>query len=229
MSTVSRGACLVTILAASGCAGGGGALQTFDDSASYAIGANLGASLREQAPDVRQEQLIRGLTEALEGQDIALEQTEMMALLHRYAAQAGEAQERRQAEEGQMQSEAGRTFLEGNGERPGVTTTASGLQYEIVRQGSGPRPGPTDVVSVHYRGSLVDGTEFDASDRNEGSVTFPLNQVIPGWTEGVQLMNVGSVYKLYVPGDLGYGARGAPPDIPPNATLVFELELVEIK
>lgn len=211
------------------CGGGGAALRTFDDSASYAIGANLGASLRDQAPDVHLDQLIRGLTEALEGQEVALGQPQMMALLQRYAQQAGEAQERRRTEEGEMNAEAGRTFLVENAKRPGVTTTASGLQYEVVREGSGARPGPTDVVSVHYRGTLVDGAEFDASDRNAGPVTFPLNQVIPGWTEGVQLMTVGSVYKLYVPGNLGYGPRGSPPDIPPNATLVFEVELVDIK
>ncbi|HEX9729231.1 MAG TPA: FKBP-type peptidyl-prolyl cis-trans isomerase [Gemmatimonadales bacterium] len=127
-----------------------------------------------------------------------------------------------------MPTDAGRAFLEQNGRRPDVTTTPSGLQYEVVKQGDGRKPKATDVVSVHYRGTFIDGTTFDASDRNGAPVSFPLNGVIGGWTEGVQLMSVGSIHNLYLPPDLAYGARGAPPTIAPNTTLIFEVELVGI-
>jgi FKBP-type peptidyl-prolyl cis-trans isomerase FkpA len=109
-----------------------------------------------------------------------------------------------------------------------VITTASGLQYEVLTEGTGPSPSATDQVSVHYAGTLLDGTEFDSSYKRGQPATFPLNRVIPGWTEGVQLMNVGAKYKFTIPGDLAYGAAGIPGTIPPNSTLIFEVELLEI-
>lgn len=118
-------------------------------------------------------------------------------------------------------------FLTENGEREAVTTTESGLQYEVIREGDGPQPTLADQVTVHYRGTLVDGTQFDSSyDRGE-PITFPLGAVVPGWKEGLQLMSVGSHYKLYLPPALGYGAAGKGP-IPPNSTLIFDVELLEI-
>jgi FKBP-type peptidyl-prolyl cis-trans isomerase FkpA len=124
--------------------------------------------------------------------------------------------------------EAGRNFLAANAKQPGVVTTSSGLQYKVLREGTGRKPSKQGEVEVHYKGSLIDGTVFDSSyDRGE-SITFLLNQVIPGWAEGVQLMSAGSQYEFYIPFELGYGAQGIPGDIPPYSTLIFEVELLTV-
>jgi FKBP-type peptidyl-prolyl cis-trans isomerase len=124
---------------------------------------------------------------------------------------------------------SGATFLAENAEKEGVTTTESGLQYTVITEGEGVKPKATDTVTVHYRGTLLDGTEFDSSYSRDQPASFGLNQVIPGWTEGVQLMNIGSKYKFFVPYKLGYGDRGAGQSIGPYETLIFEVELLEIK
>jgi FKBP-type peptidyl-prolyl cis-trans isomerase len=126
-------------------------------------------------------------------------------------------------------ADAGKTFLEANGKQPDVTTTASGLQYKVITAGSGPRPTANDTVKVHYKGTFLDGKTFDSSyDRGE-PISFPLRGVIPGWTEGVQLMPVGATYEFYIPSNLAYGERGAGGVIPPNSTLIFVVELLEIQ
>jgi len=124
---------------------------------------------------------------------------------------------------------AGEKFLAENAKKPGVIVTASGLQYKILKTGKGPKPTATDTVTVNYRGTLLNGTEFDSSYKRGKPVSFPLNGVIKGWTEGLQLMNVGSKYKFFIPADLAYGAHGAGPTIAPNSTLIFEVELLGIK
>ncbi len=128
-----------------------------------------------------------------------------------------------------LYGEMGRAFLEQNAQRSEITVTASGLQYEVVRQGTGPRPGPRDRVTVHYRGALTDGRVFDATTPERGPITFPLDRVIDGWTEGIQLMPVGSMYRFFIPSELAYGREGRPPVIPGNAVLIFEVELIEIQ
>ena len=137
--------------------------------------------------------------------------------------------ERKESEKYAGNKQAGADFLSNNGKKKGVVTTASGLQYEVITMGKGRQPLATDEVTVHYRGTLIDGTQFDSSyDRNEPA-TFPLNGVIKGWTEGVQLMPIGSTFKFYIPYDLAYGEAGAGGSIPPYSTLIFEVELISIK
>ena len=123
----------------------------------------------------------------------------------------------------------GQKFLEDNAKKEGVQTTASGLQYEVLREGTGAKPGPTSTVEVHYEGRLIDGKVFDSSYQRKQTISFPLNRVIAGWTEGLQLMPTGAKYRLYIPSELGYGARGAGADIPPHAALIFDVELISIR
>jgi len=125
--------------------------------------------------------------------------------------------------------EAGKKFLEDNAKREGVKATPSALQYEVLKEGTGPKPGPTSTVEVHYEGRLINGKVFDSSYERKETISFPLNRVIPGWTEGLQLMTTGSKYRLFIPSELGYGARGAGADIPPNAALIFDVELISIR
>jgi FKBP-type peptidyl-prolyl cis-trans isomerase len=125
--------------------------------------------------------------------------------------------------------EAGKKFLEENAKKEGITVTASGLQYEVLREGNGPKPGPTATVEVHYEGRLINGKVFDSSYERKETISFPLNRVIRGWTEGLQLMPTGSKYRLYIPSELGYGARGAGGDIPPHAALIFDVELISVR
>jgi FKBP-type peptidyl-prolyl cis-trans isomerase len=124
---------------------------------------------------------------------------------------------------------SGKEFLEENGKKPGITTTSSGLQYEVLQEGAGPKPAASSTVEVHYEGRLTNGKVFDSSYQRKETISFPLNRVIPGWTEGLQLMPTGAKYRLYIPSELGYGARGAGADIPPHATLIFDVELISIR
>jgi len=124
--------------------------------------------------------------------------------------------------------EAGKKFLEENAQKEGITKTASGLQYEVLQEGTGPKPGPTSTVEVHYEGRLINGKVFDSSYQRKETISFPLNRVIAGWTEGLQLMPTGAKYRLYIPSELGYGTRGAGGDIPPDSALIFDVELISI-
>jgi len=205
-------------------------LDTEDAKFSYAIGLEIGSSL-EQITDktaVDVDILARGIRDQLSGADPLLDQEEAatvkQTVMNRMQA---EAQEERQgaAVENASEEEA---FLDTNAKREGVITTESGLQYEILEEGQGEKPNSTDRVTVHYRGTLLDGTVFDSSYDRGSPATFGVNQVIPGWTEALQLMSIGSKYKLYIPSKLAYGTRGAGQTIGPNACLIFEVELIEI-
>jgi FKBP-type peptidyl-prolyl cis-trans isomerase len=192
---------------------------------SYSVGMNVGQNLARDGVDLDVEHFLQGVRDALEGNEPLLSEQEIQAAGQQLQQQVAE---RRQAA-GAEQRTKGEQFLAENAERPEVKTTDSGLQYEVLRAGEGESPAATDTVTVHYRGTLLDGTEFDSSYARGEPATFPLNRVIPGWTEGLQLMNEGAKYKLYIPSDLAYGKDGTPGGpIPPNATLVFEVELVEI-
>lgn len=197
------------------------------DSMSYALGLNVGTDFAKNIKAIpggksNVDLLIKGFTTAMKG-DSALMTAEFATEYFRNyitVAQTNEAEEKKSA---------GVKFLAENKTKEGVTTTESGLQYQVLVPAEGPKPKATDSVKVHYKGYLLDGTKFDSSvDRGE-PIVFPLNQVIPGWTEGVQLMSVGSKYKFFVPYELGYGEKGAGGVIPPFATLTFEVELLDIK
>ncbi len=201
-------------------------LESFADSASYAIGMNMGASVEQVRDQIDMDKLMRGLTDQAEGREAALTQQEAMTVLRAFATQMQTSQRQHAEEQVAKNKEAGDAYRTENAAKAGVTTTASGLQYEVLTQGTGPQPKATDNVRVHYKGSLVDGTEFESSYDGD-PVSFPLNQVIPGWTEGVQLMNVGSKYRFVLPPELGYGEGGGPGG--PGSTLIFEVELIEIE
>jgi len=202
-------------------------LSTPEQKAGYSIGVNIGGTLAGQglAEDLDIGALLMGVQDGISG-NLKLSEEELMAAIQEFSAQQQAKEEARLAE----QSQAGIDFLANNATQPGVTTTASGLQYQVLTSASDAnarRPLETDTVNVHYHGTLIDGTVFDSSvDRGE-PISFPLNGVIPGWTEGVQLMKVGDKYRFFIPSELGYGPQGAGP-IPPNATLIFDVELLGV-
>jgi FKBP-type peptidyl-prolyl cis-trans isomerase len=199
------------------------------DKAAYAIGFDIGSSLKDQdVTDLNLDLVYKGMADAQSGTDTLMTQDEMMEALQTFQTTM---MERQQAKAERVASEnitAGEAFLAENATKEGVQTTQSGLQYKIITPGDGPKPQATDRVTVHYRGTLLDGTEFDSSYSRGEPASFGLNQVIPGWTEGVQLMNVGSTYEFYIPSNLAYGERGAGGTIGPNATLIFQVELISI-
>ncbi|MFL6196349.1 MAG: FKBP-type peptidyl-prolyl cis-trans isomerase [Thermoanaerobaculia bacterium] len=209
-------------------AGQAGKPESVPDRASYVIGYNLGRSLKQNEVQANTDLLIKGLRDGFGGGQALLTEEEMQAAMQALQQQVASQQEAKQKVLGEKNKAEGEAFLAKNKSRPGVKTTASGLQYEVLTEGKGASPKATDTVTVNYRGTLMDGTEFDSSYGRGEPATFVLNQVIPGWTEGVQLMKVGSKYKFYIPAALGYGDRGAGNIIGPNAPLVFEVELVSI-
>jgi len=210
-----------------GCGDGGNvALNTFADSASYAVGMDIGAAIVDIRDSIDLDLVQRGLKDVAEGKLAALSEPEAGAVLQTFAAQMRQAQQQRMASQVDDNLSTGRTYREQNGAREGVVTTASGLQYEVLQRGEGPSPGPTDLVRVHYRGTLIDGTEFDTSYDGDPA-EFRLNQVISGWTEALQLMNAGSKYRIVLPPELAYGASGGPGG--PNSTLIFDVELLSFQ
>ncbi|WP_320110426.1 FKBP-type peptidyl-prolyl cis-trans isomerase [Draconibacterium orientale] len=218
------------IVAATSCQQGNPAsvkLETSADSVSYAIGVLVGANNKQQletAPgssEMNIEAMAAAFRLASLGEEVEIAEEDANAIVQNFFRQAADR-------EAQANLEEGNKFLEENKAREGVTTTESGLQYEVLTEGTGEKPTATDKVRVHYHGTLIDGTVFDSSvDRGEPAV-FGVNQVIPGWTEALQLMPVGSKWKVFIPSNLAYGPRGAGADIGPNAALVFEVELLEI-
>lgn len=202
-------------------------LNNENDSLSYFLGLTLGYDFQTLPFDANPDLVIAGLAGAMNGSTgYSRQNTEAVFRQLQMTIQAKEQE--KAAEEASLKEQEGATFLKENGEREGVITTASGLQYEVLVKGDGPMPADTSEVEVHYEGSLLDGSIFDSSYERGEPISFPLNRVIPGWTEGVQLMPVGSTYMLYIPSDLGYGSQGTGP-IPPNSVLIFKIELLGIK
>ena len=211
-------------------------LATEKEQVSYTIGMEMGKSLKPIKDEIDLKTVNQAMQDVINDKKLLLNDEQVAKVMQTFSAkmQAKQQEEmaKKQAEmaaQGKKNVELEKTFLAANGKKPGVVTTASGLQYQVITQGTGPKPKMEDRVSVHYAGSLLDGTEFDSSYKRNEPAQFVLKQVVPGWTEGLQLMPVGSKYKLWVPAKLGYGEAGTPGGpIPPNSTLVFEVELLQI-
>ena len=206
------------------------ALTTSKQKASYAIGMNWGTGLHRQAIDVDTASLLQGMKDGLAGGKTLLTEDEARAALMQLQKEMQEKQQAKAAQEGEANKKEGDAFLAANKSKEGVVTLPSGLQYKILKEGSGPKPTSTDSVVCNYKGTLINGTEFDSSYKRGEPATFPVTGVIKGWTEALQLMPVGSKWQLFIPSDLAYGPRGTPGGpIGPNSTLVFEVELMSIK
>jgi FKBP-type peptidyl-prolyl cis-trans isomerase FklB len=210
-------------------AGDVAAPKTSIEKFSYCVGLNIGKTCKKDGLDLDMNQLVKGVKDALAGAKPALSEAEIREVM---AAIENEVQSKRSVrgkELGGKNAKEGEAFLAENKNKEGVKTTPSGLQYKVIKNGSGKTPKATDTVVTHYRGTLIDGTVFDSSyDRGEPA-TFPVGKVIKGWTEALQLMNVGSKWQLFIPSELAYGPGGAGDDIGPNAVLIFEIELIAIK
>jgi FKBP-type peptidyl-prolyl cis-trans isomerase FklB len=202
--------------------------ESLNDRASYIIGLNLGRSLKTQEVPVSTDLIIQGLRDGLAAGQVLLSDEEIQATMQDFQKEMLAKQQAKAKAAGEKNTKEGEEYLAKNKARKEVTTTASGLQHEVLKEGTGPSPKPTDQVTVHYKGTLIDGTVFDSSyDRNEPA-TFAVNQVIPGWVEALQLMKQGGKSRVVIPAGLAYGESGAGPTIGPNSTLIFEIELLNV-
>lgn len=203
-------------------------LKSSKDSLSYALGMNIGMNLKMQNFDIDPVILTKALMGRYQEKATALNEEQAMNLIMAYQQKAQEKQQAEQAVIGEKNKAEGEAFLAENKKREGVKVTESGLQYEVIKMGEGPKPTKNDKVKTHYHGTLISGKVFDSSKQRGEPVEFPVTGVIPGWVEALQLMPVGSVWKLYIPSNLAYGERGVSADIGPNTVLIFEIELLEI-
>lgn len=199
------------------------------EKASYALGMNVGNGLRRESVDIDPTVFAQGLKDALAGGKTLLTDDEARAALMQLQQEVRAKQEAKMKQEADANQKEGDAFLAANKAKEGVVALPSGLQYKILTPGTGPKPTAADTVVCNYKGTLLNGTEFDGSEKHGGPATFPVSGVIKGWTEALQLMPVGSKWQLFIPASLAYGERGAGGDIGPNATLIFEVELVSIK
>jgi FKBP-type peptidyl-prolyl cis-trans isomerase FklB len=219
---------LATLSAAPALAQQTDGLTTPQAQASYAIGINIGSNLRSDGVPLEPDAFLKGVKDALANAKPQLTAEQMTAALTQLQNEVSARREEKMTQAALTNAAEGAAFLKANGAKPGVVTTASGLQYQVITAGKGPKPTAADTVNCNYRGTLIDGKEFDSSAAHGGPASFPVGGVIPGWTEALQLMPVGSKWKLFIPADLAYGQRGAGDDIGPNATLIFDIELVSI-
>ncbi|MEO1888637.1 MAG: FKBP-type peptidyl-prolyl cis-trans isomerase [Cycloclasticus sp.] len=200
-------------------------METDKQKLSYTMGQQIGGGIQQDKLDVETESLVLGLTHALNGDESLLSPAEMQAVIEAF-------QKEMQAKANEVKggnSSKGVDFLVENGAKDGVITLESGMQYTVINQGDGEKPKETDTVDVHYEGSLINGTVFDSSIKRGEPATFPVNGVIKGWQEALQLMEVGTKWKVFIPSELAYGEHGAGGSIGPNETLIFEMELLAIK
>jgi len=205
-------------------AGKAGALTTEKDKVSYVFGYNIGKNLKQAETELDLKNLMAGLNFGLNGKDSLMAEKEMMEVMQKFQ----EDQQKKMMAKVEQAKGEGIAYLAKNKTQPGVITTASGLQYKVITEGKGAIPKATDKVKVHYKGTTIDGKEFDSSYKRGEPVEFQADQVIKGWGEALQLMKVGSKVQLVIPSELAYGERGAQPDIMPNSVLVFEVELLDI-
>lgn len=204
-------------------------LKSFDDKVSYVLGIDIGSSLRKTGTEVDLAKFYRGIEDSLNEKELLMSGEDIEATKKDFSKKVQEDYANKMKGVSEKNLEEGKAFFAANKDKEGVVTTESGLQYEVITKGDGQIPKATDQVKVHYSGKLLNGTEFDSSYKRNQPAAFRVNGVIPGWTEALQLMPVGSKYKLYIPSDLAYGAREVGPDIGPNSTLVFEVELLGIE
>lgn len=203
-------------------------LKSTQDSVSYAIGLSIGNNLKAQKVDVNIHALSQGVRDVIDSNTHLLTDAQIEQVMSAFQQRMMAKQEEEAKTAGDKNRKDGEAFLAANKNKEGVKVTASGLQYKVVKMGTGPTPRADQTVTVHYRGTTIDGTEFDSSYKRNSPATFGVGQVIGGWTEALQLMPVGSKWELYIPADLAYGDRGAGASIPPGATLIFEVELLSV-
>lgn len=203
--------------------------ETETEKFSYSIGVDIGKSLETIKDDIDMAALNQGLDDVLSEKEVLLDDTARREIQMTVAQKLRDKHMKKQAEEAKTAVADGQKFLAENGKKSGVTTTASGLQYEVLKAAEGAKPSATDTVTVHYKGTLLNGETFDSSYERKEPTSFRLDQVIPGWTEGLQLMNVGSKFRFAIPASLAYGEQGAGGKIGPNQTLIFEVELLDIQ
>lgn len=210
-------------------AGDAGLVESEDGKISYSVGYQMGGDFKRQKLAIQPEAFLKGVQDALSGTGPAMPEEEMRQTLIDLKKRVTALQREEKLALAERNRSQGETFLEENGKKEGVKTLPSGLQYRVLSAGEGQAPWATDMVTVHYRGTLIDGTEFDSSYSRNQPATFALNRVIKGWTEGLQLMKPGAKYRLFIPPHLAYGERGAGAKIGPNSTLIFDVELLEVK
>ncbi len=206
-------------------------LQTEQQKLSYLLGSSVASQFKNDGIEVDTESFTLGISDVLQGVELRLSPEESQAVFERFTAEMQAKQQARQvamAAAAEENLKAGEAFLLENAAKEGVKVLESGLQYKVLTAGTGATPGLEDMVEVNYRGRLLDGTEFDSSYAHGQTAKFGVDQVIPGWTEALQLMKEGAVWELYVPSNLAYGPVGAPPTIPANSTLIFEVELLKV-
>jgi len=196
---------------------------------SYIIGTNMAKSLLQIKEEIEITALVNGLNDQFGGKPTAIPEEEATEIMREFSAKMTELQKEKKKELSEKATKEGKKFLEENKKKKDVVTTKSGLQYIVEKKGDGKTPSTTDKVKVHYRGTTIDGNEFDSSFKRGAPAVFPVTGVIKGWTEALQLMKVGSKYKLFIPSDLAYGDRGAGPRIGPNQVLIFDIELIGIE
>ena len=204
-------------------------LQTDKEKASYALGMNVGQSMKRDALDLDPNLVAQGLKDALSGSKTLMTEAEAQEAFSKLRSEVIAKKQAEMQQAGAANKKAGEEFLAANKTKQGIVTLPDGLQYKILKEGTGPKPKATDTVSVNYRGTLLDGTEFDSSYKRGQPETLGVGQVIKGWTEALQLMPVGSKWQLFIPSELAYGANGAGNTIGPDSALIFEVELLSIK